>query len=63
MHDKLVGLVDQMLENQKYMHEARTESDKKMYKNICDAIDKQIDGLVYKLYDLTPEEMAIVEGK
>ena len=62
-HDKLVGLVEQMLENQKYMHEAKTESDKKMYKNICDAIDKQIDGLVYKLYDLTPEEIAIVEGK
>jgi len=27
-----------------------------------DATDKQIDKLVYELYDLTPEEIAIVEG-
>jgi|GEM_PF-2568005 hypothetical protein len=25
-------------------------------------LEKQIDQLVYKLYDLTPEEIAIVEG-
>jgi adenine-specific DNA-methyltransferase len=60
-HDKLVSLVDQMLENQKYLQEAKTESDKKLYQNICDSLDKQIDQLVYKLYDLTDEEIAIVE--
>jgi hypothetical protein len=27
------------------------------------ALEKQIDEMVYKLYDLTPEEIAIVEGK
>ncbi|RJR20052.1 MAG: hypothetical protein C4581_04090 [Nitrospiraceae bacterium] len=26
-------------------------------------LEKEIDQLVYKLYDLTPEEIAIVEGK
>ena len=26
------------------------------------ALEKQIDEMVYKLYDLTPEEIAIVEG-
>jgi len=26
-------------------------------------LEKQIDQMVYKLYDLTPEEIAIVEGK
>jgi hypothetical protein len=26
-------------------------------------LETQIDQLVYKLYDLTPEEIAIVEGK
>ncbi len=25
-------------------------------------LEKQIDQMVYKLYDLTPEEIAIVEG-
>ena len=27
------------------------------------ALERQIDQKVYKLYDLTPEEIAIVEGK
>ncbi len=26
-------------------------------------LEKQIDQMVYKLYSLTPEEIAIVEGK
>jgi len=26
-------------------------------------IEREIDQMVYKLYDLTPEEIAIVEGK
>jgi hypothetical protein len=34
------------------------------YKDVIheDATDKQIDALVYKLYDLTDEEIKIVEG-
>jgi hypothetical protein len=28
----------------------------------CATLDRQIDRLVYELYDLTPEEIAIVEG-
>jgi len=27
------------------------------------ALERQIDKMVYALYDLTPEEIAIVEGK
>jgi len=60
-HDKMVSLVEQMLENQKYLSEAKGESNKQMYKNICDSLDKQIDNLVYQLYDLTEEEIRIVE--
>jgi len=26
-------------------------------------LDKEVEGLVYALYGLTPEELAIVEGK
>jgi len=26
-------------------------------------LEREIDQLVYKLYDLTPEEIAVVEGK
>ena len=61
MHDKLVELVEQMLGNQKFLHEARDDSDKKLYQNICDSLDRQIDRLVYELYDLTEEEIAKIE--
>ena len=28
----------------------------------CAALDRQIDALVYELYGLTPDEIALVEG-
>lgn len=61
-HDKLVELTEQMLENQKYLQESKSDSDKKMYANICDLLDNQIDNLVYHLYELTVEEIKVVEG-
>jgi len=63
LHDRLVQLVEQMMENQEYCHLAKIEADKRLYKNIIDSLDKQIDELVYKLYDLTEEEIKIVEGE
>ena len=62
-HDKLVQLVDQMLENQEYYHNAKSEDDKKLYKRIIDQLDSQIDVLVYNLYDLTEEEIKVVEAE
>ena len=61
-HDKLVKLVEQMLENQKYLHSAKNENDIQIYRNICTNLDQQIDSLVYQLYGLTEEEIRIVEG-
>ena len=40
---------------------ARSERDKTFYENKCATLDHQIDNLVYELYELTPEEIAIVE--
>ena len=57
----LTQLVDQMLEAKKQLAAARTEYDKTFYENKCATLDRQIDDLVYELYDLTPEEIAIVE--
>ena len=56
-------LVDQMLDAQKLFHNAKSDNDKKMFKQKIEIIDKQIDELVYKLYELTDEEIKIVEGK
>ena len=59
---RIVQLVDQMLEAKKQLASARTERDKTFYQSKCATLDRQIDYLVYKLYDLTGDEIAIVEG-
>jgi hypothetical protein len=61
-HDKLVALVDNMLELQKKYHEARTEIDKGLYERQIKIVDAQIDRLVYDLYGLTEEGVKVVEG-
>ncbi len=60
-HDKLVALVDDMLELQKKYHEARMERDKELYERQIKIVDVKIDGLVYNLYGLTEEEIKVVE--
>ena len=51
-----------MLEAKKQLASARTARDQTFYENKCATLDRQIDNLVYELYDLTPEDIAIVEG-
>ena len=61
-HDKLVSLVDNMLELQKKYHEARMERDNELYERQIKIVDAQIDRLVYDLYGLTEGEVKVVEG-
>jgi len=58
----LVSLVDQMLQSQIELHSAKSDADKRIYEQKVNMLDKKIDELVYKLYDLTDEEIKIVEG-
>ncbi len=60
-HDKMVSLVQTMLELHKKLHGARTPDEKTMLQRQIDATDRQIDNIVYELYGLTDEEIAIVE--
>ena len=62
-HDKLVALVENMLEQQKKHHDARMEQDKELYERQIKLVDAQIDRLVYDLYGLTEEEVKVVEGR
>ena len=39
-----------------------TDHERTLIQRRIDATDKEIDKLVYELYDLTDEEIAIVEG-
>ncbi len=61
-HDKLVGLVDQMLAAKKALPQAQSERDKEFYEHKCATLDRQIDALVYELYGLTEDEIKLVEG-
>ena len=60
-HDKIVSLVEQMLELHERLAQTRAETDKAMLQRQIDVTDQEIDNLVYELYELTPEEIAIVE--
>jgi hypothetical protein len=60
-HDKLVALVESMLEQQKKHHEARMEQDKELYERQIRIVDAQIDRLVYALYGLTEDGVKVVE--
>ena len=60
-HDKLVVLVESMLELQKKRHESRMARCKELYERQIRIVDAQIDRLVYDLYVLTEEEIEIVE--
>jgi hypothetical protein len=61
-HDTIAGAVDQMIDLQKSVSVARTPQEKTSLGRQIAATDAQIDRVVYELYGLTPEEIAIVEG-
>jgi hypothetical protein len=60
-HDKLVTLVETMLELRKKYHETRMDRDKELYERQIKIVDAQIDRLVYDLYGLTEEEIDVIE--
>ena len=62
MHDKLVALVDKMLLLVPKLRSAKTDGDRATLENAVAATDRAIDALVYELYGLTAEEIALVEG-
>ena len=58
-HDRLVSLVGQMLAA---LSQDAGGRDAELRDRKCAALDRQIDQLVYELYGLTDEEIALVEG-
>jgi dsDNA-binding SOS-regulon protein len=62
-HDRMVKLVEQMLELHKKLIAARTPQEKTALERQIAATDTQIDALVYELYGLAEDEIKIVEGK
>jgi hypothetical protein len=60
-HDKIVALVYQIISLHEYLPRARTDQERRLVQQEIDATDVRIDALVYELYGLTAEEIAVVE--
>jgi hypothetical protein len=61
-HDALVAGVERMLALHQRRAGERNPTTQTMLDRDIAATDAQIDRLVYTLYDLTPAEIALVEG-
>jgi hypothetical protein len=57
----VVQLADQHIDLQKHIASVKTDHEKTTLQRQIDATDRQIDQLVYELYGLTDEEIAIME--
>jgi hypothetical protein len=58
----VVNLVGQMLELCKKRSFAKDSSEQDRLQRMIDSTDQHIDALVYKLYGLTKEEIAVMEN-
>ena len=61
-HDRMVALVEQMLDLNRRLAAAKAPHEKEVLAGMIYATDRQIDRLVYELYGLMEEEIAVVEG-
>ncbi|NLO72789.1 MAG: N-6 DNA methylase [candidate division WS1 bacterium] len=62
-HDRMVALVETMLDLHKRLPQAQTAQDRELLQRQIEATDREIDRLVYELYGLSEEEIALVEGE
>jgi len=62
LHDKMVALVNRMLALHKNLAIAKVEGQKTIVQRQISHTDAEIDRLVYGLYGLTKDEIAIVEN-
>ena len=60
-HDRMVTLVTEMLDLHKHLSHAKTDREKQIITQEIESTDRQIDSLVYGLYGLTADEIAVVE--
>jgi hypothetical protein len=60
---QMVSLVDSILSLHKQLTTAKSAAQKAIMQRQIDATDAEIDRLVYDLYGLTAEEIALVEGE
>jgi len=60
-HERMVAMVEEMLALHQRLAAAKTDHEQTSLKRQIDAADRRIDRLVYDLYNLTEDEIRIVE--
>ncbi|RLC40716.1 MAG: hypothetical protein DRH49_06675 [Candidatus Coatesbacteria bacterium] len=60
MHDEMVRLVEWMMDLKRRYHETDDERLRTQLGHAINATDSAIDALVYQLYELTNEEIALI---
>ena len=60
LHDRLVSIVDHMIDLQNCKVAAADAGEQERIQRLIDATDKQIDILVYELFGLSPEEIGLI---
>ena len=60
-HDRMVELVQTMLDLHRQLSSAGPDHERTLLARRIEATDRQIDRLVYELYGLTEEEIELVE--
>lgn len=61
-HDVIVRSVEQIIEAKPKLAAAAAERDREFWQGKCDTLERTIDEAVYNLYNLTPDEIRLVEG-
>ena len=59
----MVQLDEAMLALHRHKAAAHTQAEQELFQRQIKATDRQIDALVYELYGLTADEIAVVEGQ
>jgi hypothetical protein len=62
-HDQIVRMVDKIMVLYKQLSAAKSAAQKAILQRQIEATDRQIDDLVYELYGLIDEEVALIEGR
>ncbi|KLI56217.1 methyltransferase [Brachyspira hyodysenteriae] len=63
IHDKLVNLVDNIIDLNKKLSSEKNPNTIEMLNTRIQAVDKAIDKIVYSLYNLTDEEIRVIESE
>ncbi|HOV15826.1 MAG TPA: TaqI-like C-terminal specificity domain-containing protein, partial [Spirochaetota bacterium] len=61
--NQIIVLVKEMIQTQKNICDAKSDSDKSMFEKKINMINDKIDKLVYNLYGLTEDDIKTIEGE